>query len=121
MAKSITAAQLQWREWVRRQGCCVSNEDYAVQIHHVLGREAKSKGVGNIGHWYILPLSWRYHDVASDDPFNVTHHKRDFEREFSKQSELFHFLVEEAMGDPNFNNKNIPPKNVVEAILGWVR
>jgi len=36
-------------------GCVVTGSS-ACQIHHPFGRTAQVKGVGNIGHWFIIPL-----------------------------------------------------------------
>lgn len=49
------AKQEEWREMVRSGGSILSKYK-PVQIHHVIGRTAKLKDTGNIGHWFILPL-----------------------------------------------------------------
>lgn len=121
-----TAKQIRFREYMRDLGCCVSGEDWIVQIHHVLGREAKSKGVGNIGHWYVLPLAFMYHDVsATYNPLNVTHNKNDFEAHFGTQAELFNkclnTLIDKARINKNIDSADFPPHNVVEAITNYRR
>ena len=120
-----TASQVRWREYVRGLGCCVSQEDWKVQIHHVVGRSAKVKGVGNIGHWYVLPLAWQYHDVASNDKLNVTHHKNAFEEQFGTQSELFNqvfnTLIHKAKGSSSIDAGDFPPENVLNAISVYRR
>ena len=54
------AEQKLWRENVRQTGSIISGLS-RVEIHHVLGRTAKIKGVGNIGHYFILPLDREEH------------------------------------------------------------
>ena len=120
-----TASQKRFMENMRKLGCCVSVEDWHVQIHHMLGRTAKVKGVGNIGHWAILPLSWRFHDVHSNDPLNVTHHKYAFEDRFGTQVDNYlqclHKLRYLAKTDKSIDPADFPPDNVVKAIKEWRR
>ena len=47
--------QLEWREWVRDQGCCLGYPG-SVEIHHVIGRSGKHLKV-SIGHEFILPVT----------------------------------------------------------------
>lgn len=55
------AEQLAWRESVRRNGSIISGLSN-VEIHHVIGRTAKVKDVGNLGHWFILGLDRQEHE-----------------------------------------------------------
>lgn len=55
------AVQKAWRELVRANGCILSRYPHGITIHHVLGRTAKIKGIGNIGHAWILPLEHNSH------------------------------------------------------------
>ena len=48
MASQPNAAQKRWREEVRELGL-------GQIIHHCTDRTMKIKGVGNIGHWFIVP------------------------------------------------------------------
>ena len=54
------AEQKKWRENVRQTKSVVSGLS-RVEIHHVLCRTAKIKGIGNIGHYFILPLDREEH------------------------------------------------------------
>lgn len=63
-----------------------------MQRHHVLGRKAKHNKVA-IGEWFVLPLPFIYHDVSSNHPHNVTHHKNLFTERFGLQSELFMEMI----------------------------
>ena len=82
------------------------------QLHHVKGRSFKHNKV-SIGHWLILPVPFDLHDVSSNHPLNVTHHKNAFTNEFGMQTELMGELVGlmSAMGF-----YKLPPDNVLEAI-----
>ena len=64
-----------------------------IQRHHVLGRKAKHNKIA-IGEWFILPLPFVYHDVSSNHPHSVTHHKNLFTERFGLQSELFKEMIE---------------------------
>ena len=121
-----TAKQKRWLELVAyRLPCIVSGETYSNQIHHCLGRTAKVKGVGNIGHWFILPLAWEYHDVASNSEYNVTHHKQAFADRFGTEKDLFIDVINKleflAEYDKSINLKDFPPQEAVDAILNYTR
>jgi len=68
------------------------NRCYNVQRHHCCGRKAKHNKVA-IGHWFVLPLPFIYHDVSSNDIYNVTHHRHNFTGHFGLQSELFKEMI----------------------------
>ncbi len=92
------AAQNKWMstisDWYHTIGFIdLELESYQFQLHHVVGRKAKHNKVA-IGEWFILPLPIRYHDVSSDNPFNVTHYRHMFTHEFGLQSELFKEMIE---------------------------
>jgi hypothetical protein len=122
---NTTAKQIRFREYMRDLGCCVSSEDWNVQIHHIFGRSTKVKGVGNIGEWAMLPIAWRYHDVHSNDPLNVTHCKNKFESNFGTQAELFNQALNTLIAKAKVNNSidasNFPPNEVVKAIMEYRR
>ena len=85
--KGKTKKVKDWESLVAGYGCVVSRES-GIQLHHVKGRSYKhNKQL--IGPWFILPLAFRYHDVSSDNPFNVTHWPKRFEIEFGRQKDLF--------------------------------
>ena len=109
MAKS--AAVKRWEGTVAAYGCVVSRES-AVQLHHPKGRTYKHNKV-LIGPWFILPLAHRYHELKSDNPFNVTHWPKRFEIEFGTQKRLFLEMV----GDLAEDGKKIPfGTDVIDAI-----
>ena len=94
----ITIAQKRWvndvAEWFREIGFndfCL--DGYNFQIHHCGGRKLKHNKVA-IGHWFILPLPFELHDVSSNSPVCVTHHKHAFTDMFGLQSELFKEMIE---------------------------
>ena len=69
------------------------NAPYDFQLHHVVGREGKHNKI-EIGHWFIIPLPTRLHDVDSNHSHCVTHHKNLFTDRFGLQSELFMEMIE---------------------------
>jgi hypothetical protein len=119
--KQANAAQKQWMKDIS-DACqygvigAIYGEEYDDctnwQLHHVKGRSFKHNKV-SIGHWLILPVPFDLHDVSSNHPLNVTHHKNAFTNEFGMQTELMGELVGlmSAMGF-----YKIPPENVLEAI-----
>lgn len=76
-----------WETMVADFGCVVTKEP-DIQLHHVFGRTYKHRKV-HIGQFYILPLAIRYHDVSSNNPFNVTYFPKRFAIEFGYQRSLF--------------------------------
>jgi len=54
-----TAAQKRWMEAVRELGSVISG--CPAVVHHAIGRSAKIKGVGNLGHWFLIPLTDKEH------------------------------------------------------------
>lgn len=62
------------------------------QLHHVLGRSARHNKTP-IGHEFILPIPFDLHDVSSNHPLNVTHHKHAFTGTFGDQRGLFKKMV----------------------------
>lgn len=103
----------QWIENVVEFGPMVNDPSpmYRPQIHHVVGRKGKHNKT-LIGPWFILYLPWRYHDVASNDPLNVTHWKHEFTDAFGLQSKLFAQRVELIHNA----GLEIPDKSILDAI-----
>lgn len=62
-----------------------------IQLHHVLGRSARHNKV-RIGHEFLLPLPYSLHDVSSNEPDNVTHHKVAFTAKYGSQRNLFRIM-----------------------------
>lgn len=85
-------------------------------IHHPAGRTAKhNKKL--IGPWWILPIPIRLHDVHSNDPHNVTHHKKAFETCYGSEKQLFKVMVQ----DMKSRGVQVPPASVQKAIQAWRR
>ncbi len=72
---------------VADSGCIVTGSS-EIQIHHAVGRTYKKDKVV-IGEIFILPLWVHLHDVSSNHPLNVTHHRKAFIKEYGLESELF--------------------------------
>lgn len=91
------AAERKWlqtiSDWYHEIGFIdMELESYLFQCHHVGGRKYKHNKV-KIGHWFVLPLPFDLHDVSSNNPLNVTHHKHAFTEKFGLQSELFKEMI----------------------------
>lgn len=57
-------------------------------MHHAFGRTFKHNKVA-VGGWCVIPVAKRFHDVHSNNPWNVTHFKKRYEIEFGKQIDQF--------------------------------
>lgn len=93
--KQATAEQKRWTERIARfadeHGCFPHNNETEYQLHHVVGRSAKHNKVA-IGHWFIIPVETKYHDVHSNNPWNVTHFRKRYQLEFSNQRDQFYSM-----------------------------
>lgn len=85
----------QEKDWLKRitryaedHGEFPKQDGLAFDRHHVKGREFKHNKVA-IGRWYVIPVAQRYHDVHSNNPWNVTHFKKRYEIEFGTQKDQF--------------------------------
>lgn len=90
---------------------------YPPQVHHVVGRKCRQRIVRSgpaylIGPWFILYLPWRFHDVHSNDEFNVTHFHKKFTKTYGMQTELFAARVELIQNA----GLEIPDNSILEAI-----
>lgn len=90
---------------------------YAPQVHHVVGRKGRQRIVRSgpsylIGPWFLLYLPWRFHDVHSGDPLNVTHWHKRFTESFGMQCDLFAARVELIQNA----GLEIPDNSILEAI-----
>ena len=61
-----TEKQKKFHAWAREHGCIVSSMNCDA-IHHIKGAKMKLKGVDNAGEWFILPLSYWWHQDGSND------------------------------------------------------
>lgn len=92
-----TAAQKRWQELVAHMGCIVTRAHPShCQLHHVAGATYKQNRI-LIGPWFILPLCRELHDVGSNNPLNVTHHRRAFTEQHGTQKSLFFNVVHTAL------------------------
>ena len=117
--KAPNVKQKQWMsdiaEYINMIGLGVLYHGYEeridYQLHHVKGRSAKHNKI-EIGHWYIIPVPVELHDVHSNNPFNVTHHKKLFNERYGPEGDIFLDLVE-MMAEDKYE---IPPPDVLGAI-----
>lgn len=89
------------------------NGDYSVERHHVVGRKGKHNKIP-IGHWFILPLPFRFHNIQSGDIHNVTNFKHNFTGRFGLQSELFKEMIDSMV---YFGYKLPFGRDVIDAIM----
>ena len=118
-SKPANAAQKQWMkditEWsICNLGLLYGNEyDGAIiQRHHVLGRTARHNKI-HIGHWFVNPVPFELHDVDSNHPLNVTHHKHCFTDTYGSQRGIFEIMCN-SMESQGYE---IPPDDAYYAIL----
>lgn len=117
--KPANAQQKKWMQDITDWACdnlhLLYGSEYSssnIQRHHVLGRSAKQNKV-SIGHWFIIPVPFWLHDVSSNHPENVTHHKKSFVKRFGAQRELFDVMYQ-SMKDIGYN---VPDIDVYHAIM----
>lgn len=95
--KPSPAVEKAWLARVAEYGCIITKES-CIQIHHPLGREAKQNKY-HIGRFFANPLTIRLHDVGSNDPLNVTHHRKAFVEKYGDESVLFQYMCYELEED----------------------
>ena len=61
-------------------------------LHHVKGRSFKHQKT-QVGHDFIIPVPIALHDVHSNHPLNVTHHKHAFTDAFGSQGSIYQVMV----------------------------
>lgn len=86
-----TAAQERFHKWCRLQGCMVIGSENPA-LHHIKGSKMKLKGVKNAGEWYVIPLSYFWHQDGSND--SAVHiNKRKFESDTATQKIHWRILI----------------------------
>ena len=74
-----TAAQKRFHEWARNSHWCIVGLGYVDSIHHIKGSKMKLKGVRKAGEWFILPLSYWWHQDGNN-PAALHVNRKEFER-----------------------------------------
>lgn len=59
--------QQDFHDWARSLGCFVQKGYEPVAIHHIKGSKMKLKGVKGAGEWYVLPVSYFWHQSGEND------------------------------------------------------
>lgn len=75
-------------EYGEKHGSFPLYDSYGFDRHHVKGREFKHNKC-HLGKWLVVPISREYHDVHSNNEFNVTHYPKRYAAEFGKQVDQF--------------------------------
>lgn len=74
-----TAAQKRFHRWAVHQWGCVVSGLNAECLHHIKGARMKLKGVkGFAGEWYILPLTYYWHQDG-ENPNAIHPNRKAFE------------------------------------------
>lgn len=82
----------QWLSMVAEFGCVITGTTQ-IQLHHSCGRKyVKDKFA--IGELFVLPLWFELHDISSDKPWNITHHRKEFVKVYGMERELFKGMVD---------------------------
>ena len=85
--KPSRAVEKKWLDRVAAHGCVITRNSQ-VQIHHCLGREAKSNRY-YIGRLFVLPFEYDLHDRYGKSPFNVHTHRKAFVAKYGPECRLF--------------------------------
>lgn len=75
-------------EFAQEHGAFPVQDGGGIERHHVKGRTSSHKKI-HVGRWFVLPISFDFHNVLSRNPLNVTHFKKRYEEAFGKQSAQF--------------------------------
>jgi hypothetical protein len=100
-------------EYVERHGTFPHHNLVEFQMHHIFGRKFSHNKV-SCGAWAVLPIEKKYHDVHSNNQFNVTHFRKRYQIEFGNQRDQFYamcMVIKDEDGELPF------PDEVLHAIL----
>ena len=117
--KQASAKQRQWMsditDWVGNGGMYLLYDcecKKGIQRHHVLGRSAKHNKI-SIGHEFIIPVPFQYHDISEKNDLNVTYFKHNFTARFGKQNEIFSVMY----SDMKQSGYEVPSIEIYNAIM----
>lgn len=82
------------------------------QHHHLFGRKARHAGK-EIGRWAVLPVEFKYHDISSSNPSNITNFPKNYVAAFG--SDVQQFINMCAMIEAEQGYLEIP-REILEAI-----
>lgn len=91
----IEPTKTQEKQWLARiaryaeeHGAFPLYDTHDFELHHVKGGTFKHNKV-HIGRWWVLPIMSRFHNVHSNNLWNVTHWPKRYAIEFGKQRDQF--------------------------------
>lgn len=117
MYKTSNADEKKWlsrvAQYAQDHGCFPRGDDCYFDLHHVVGRTCVHNKV-HIGAYFVLPIDKKYHDVHSNNPFNVTHFRKRYQIEFANQRDQFSAICAVIRDEDGFL---MVPKNVYEQIM----
>lgn len=99
-----TASQKRFHEWCRDWGCYVQDGCANVAIHHIKGSKMKLKGCDKPGEWFVLPVSYYWHQDLKNDC--AIHTNRKAFEEFWEMSEKDFWIC--LIKDYEFNEGHKP-------------
>ena len=92
IGKPTPAQESQWYKRIEKyaldHGCFPYSNLCQYQMHHIKGRSFVHKKVA-CGGWAVLPIEIQFHDVHSNNEFNVTHYPKRYAAEFGRQVDQF--------------------------------
>lgn len=84
------------------------------QHHHLFGRKARHAGQ-EIGRWAVLPIEFKYHDISSSDPKNITNFPKNYVEAFGSDIHQFLTMCQEIEAD---QGRLEIPQDILETIAG---
>lgn len=85
-----------------------------MQRHHVVGRSAKHNKI-TIGHDFVIPIPVELHEPNYEHRYHVGKCKKEFIKEFGRQSHIFENLIY-GMATNGYGN-NIAETEIINAIM----
>ena len=93
MFRRTTKAERAWLNQIAEWACAGGLDTLGLpyeqfHIHHCAGHSAKHNKL-KIGPYFCLPIPIQLHDVHSNHPWNITHHRKAFVQEYGTEKQLF--------------------------------
>ncbi len=105
----------QEKKWLERvalyaadYGTFPDQNEGAYEMHHVKGRTFSHNKV-HLGRWIVLPMQMDFHNVNSNNPFNVTKFKSRYEERYGSQIKQFVNMCEIILDEDG----NLPFEQIV--------
>jgi len=96
-SKPSRAVEKKWLDRLAAHGCVITRQSN-IEIHHCMGREAKSNKY-HIGRFFALPLAKYLHERYGSHPLNITEHRKAFIDAYGKESRRFELMCQQLVYD----------------------